>query len=197
MEIEVRDPIVVYNKTKLTVEEYLRFENESQEKHEFFEGEIFAMAGASTRHNFIFSSLFGELAFHLKGKPCKPFGGDLRIHIPENTLFTYPDISIICNDIKTSQVDLDTAILPTVIIEILSSSTRNYDHGGKFKLYRDIPSLKEFILIDSESIGVEAYRINKQGKWELEEYKSIEDKLTILSIDFLLPLKEIYEGTKL
>jgi Uma2 family endonuclease len=92
----------------------------------------------------------------LKGKPCKPFGSDLRIHIPENTLFTYPDISIICNEIKTSPVDLDTAILPTVIIEILSSSTRNYDHGGKFKLYRDIPSLKEFILIDSESIGVEA-----------------------------------------
>jgi len=197
MEIEVREPIVVYNKTKLTIGEYLRFEKESSEKHEFFEGEIFAMAGASTRHNFIFSNFFGELVIHLKGKPCKHFGSDLRIHIPENTLFTYPDISIICNGIKTSPVDLDTAILPTVIIEILSSSTRNYDHGGKFKLYRDIPSLKEFILIDSESIGVEAYRINKQGKWELEEYKSIENTLAIPAVDLHLPLKEIYDGTKL
>ena len=195
--MEVRDPIVVYNKSKLTVEEYLRFEKESPEKHEYFKGEIFGMAGASERHNVIFSNLFGELAFRLKGKPCKPYGSDLRIHIPENTLFTYPDISIICGDIVLSRMDADTAILPTVLIEILSPSTKDYDRGGKFRLYRDIPSLKEYILIDSESISIEIFRINGQGNWELEEHRSIENTLAIRTLEISFPLKEIYDGTKL
>src|SRR5690554_8040933 len=94
--MEVRDPIVVYNKSKFTVDEYLRFEKDAAQKHEYFNGEIFAMAGAGPRHNIIFSNVFRELAYHLKGRPCKPFGSDLRIHIPENALFTYPDISVIC-----------------------------------------------------------------------------------------------------
>ena len=195
--MEVRDPIVVYNKSKLTVEEYLRFEKESPEKHEYFKGEIFGMAGASERHNVIFSNLFGELAFRLKGKPCKPYGSELRIHIPENTLFTYPDISIICGDIVLSRMDADTAILPTVLIEILSPSTKDYDRGGKFRLYRDIPSLKEYILIDSESISIEIFRINGQGNWELEEHRSIENTLAIRTLEISFPLKEIYDGTKL
>lgn len=195
--MEVRDPIVVYNKSKLTVEEYLRFEKESLEKHEYFKGEIFAMAGASERHNVIFSNLFISIGSRLMGKPCKPYGSDLRIHIPENTLFTYPDISIICGDIVLSRMDVDTAILPTVLIEILSPSTKDYDRGGKFRLYRDIPSLKEYILIDSESISIEMFRINGQGHWELEEHRVIENTLTIRSVDVSLPLKEIYDGTKL
>ena len=195
--MEVRDPVVVYNKSKLSVEEYLQFEKASRDKHEYFKGEIFAMAGAGARHNVIFSNLFGDLAYRLKGKPCKPYGSDLRVHIPENSLFTYPDISIICGEIIPSQVDADTAVQPTVIIEILSPSTRNYDQGIKFKLYREIPTLKEFITIDSESIGIEAYRINSQGNWELKDYRSIDETLTIPSVGLSLSLKEIYDGTKL
>ena len=195
--MEVRDPVVVYNKSKLSVEEYLQFEKASRDKHEYFKGEIFAMAGAGARHNVIFSNLFGDLAYRLKGKPCKPYGSDLRVHIPENSLFTYPDISIICGEIIPSQVDADTAVQPTVIIEILSPSTRNYDQGIKFKLYREIPTLKEFITIDSESIGIEAYRINSQGNWELKDYRSIDETLTIPSVGLSLSLKEVYEGTKL
>lgn len=195
--MEVRDPIVVYNKSKVTEEEYLVFEKASRDKHEFYKGEVFAMAGAGARHNVIFSNLFGELAFRLKGKPCKPYGSDLRIHIPENSLFTYPDISIICDELIPSKVDADTVVQPTVIIEILSPSTRNYDQGIKFRLYREIPSLKEFITIDSESIGIEAYRINAERNWELKDYRSIDETLTIPIVGLSLPLKEIYEGTKL
>lgn len=195
--MEVREPIVVHNKSKLTAEEYLQFEKESLHKHEYFKGEIFAMAGAGARHNVIFSNLFIGIGSQLKGRPCKPYGSDLRIHIPENTLFTYPDISIICGEIIPSQIDADTAILPIVLIEILSPSTKNYDRGGKFRLYRDIPALKEYILIDSESISIEVFRINGQGHWELEEYRSIENILTIPAVDLSFPLKEIYEGTKL
>ena len=195
--MEVRDPIVVYNKSKLSVEEYLQFEKASRDKHEYFKGEIFAMAGAGARHNVIFSKIFISIGIQLKGKPCKPYGSDLRIHIPENSLFTYPDISIICGEIIPSKVDADTTIQPTVIIEILSPSTRNYDQGIKFRLYREIPTLKEFITIDSESIGIEAYRINSQGNWELKDHRSIDETLTIPTVGLSLSLKEIYEGTKL
>lgn len=197
MVLEIRDPIVVYNKKKLSTEEYLEFEKKSLEKHEYFRGEVFAMAGASPRHNVIFSNLFGDLAYRLKGKPCRPYGSDLRIHIPENTLYTYPDISIICGEIIPSKTDADTAIQPTVLIEILSPSTRDYDKGGKFTLYRDIPTLQEFIVIDSESISIEAFRINEKGHWELEHYRSINDTLNIPIVHVSFPLHEIYEGTKL
>ncbi len=197
MEIEVREPVAVYNKTKFTVEEYLQFEKTSSEKHEYFKGEIFAMAGAGPRHNLIFSNLFGDLAYKLKGKTCRPFGSDFRVHIPENTLFTYPDISIVCGDIISSNVDQDSVTNPTVIIEILSPSTKDYDRGGKFLLYRDIPTLKEYILIDKGAIFIEAHRINKSGHWELEDIKGSEATLNIEAVGLSFPLKEIYEDTKL
>lgn len=155
------------------------------------------MAGASPRHNIIFSNVFRELAYHLKGQPCKPYGSDLRIHIPQNNLFTYPDISVICGDIIPSEIDADTATLPTIIIEILSPATKDYDRGGKFRLYRDIPMLREYILIDSEAISVEVFRINSQGNWELQEHRSNDETLILPTVGFLLPLKEMYEGTKL
>ena len=195
--MEVRDPITLYNKSIFTVEEYLRFEKGSSEKHEYFHGEIFAMAGADARHNVIFSNLFGELAYKLKGKPCRPYGSDLRIHVAKNTLFTYPDISIICGEIVPSSEDHDTATQPTVLIEILSPSTRQYDHGGKFKLYRDIPTLKEFVLVDSEAIAIEAYRLNQNNHWELQDYKSVNELFTIPCMSISIPIKEIYDGTKL
>jgi Uma2 family endonuclease len=112
-------------------------------------------------------------------------------------LFTYPDISVICGDIVTSEADQNTAILPTVLIEILSPSTRNYDRGDKFKLYRDIPSLKEYVLIDSESILAEVWAINEKGHWELTEYKSLNDSLLFHSLKLNVELSDIYEGTKL
>jgi Uma2 family endonuclease len=195
--MEVREPLIVYNKKKLTAEEYLEYEKDADQKHEYFMGEIFAMAGAGVRHNVIFSNVFIQLGVSLKGKPCRPYGSDMRIHIPQNTLFTYPDISIICGELIPSDKDADTATLPSVLIEILSSSTKNYDRGIKFKLYRDIPSLKEYILIDAESIGVEVFRVNEHGHWELEEYKTIHETLAVHTVEASLPLVEIYEGTKL
>lgn len=115
----------------------------------------------------------------------------------KNLLGIHPDVSIICGEIVTSEVDVDTAILPIVLIEILSPSTKDYDRGGKFRMYRDIPALKEYILIDSESISIEVFRINGQGNWELEEHRSIENTLTLRTLEVSIPLNEIYEGTKL
>lgn len=191
----IREPIPEYANQKISIEEYLAFERSSQEKHEYYKGEVFAMSGAGLTHNALFSNLFIAIGNLLKGKSCFPYGSDMRLHIPQNTLFTYPDISIYCG--KTEQLDDDNALNPIVLIEILSPSIRNYDRGGKFILYRAIPTLKEYILVDTESIFIEAFRINQSGHWELEEYKSPDQTLSFPSLSITVALKEIYQGTKL
>ena len=195
--MELREPTVAYGKNKLTPEEYLEWESNALQKHEYYLGELFAMAGASVRHNVIAKNLMIGIGMRLQGKQCQPYGSDLRIHIPENTLFTYPDISIICRDVIEEETSDDYTIEPTVIIEILSPSTKGYDRGEKFRLYRDIPTLEAYILIDSESIAIEAFRINASGHWELEDYKSLNEVLAIPVVDLAIPLHDIYEGTKL
>ena len=197
MNLELREPVPVYGKMKLTIEEYLDFENASDEKHEYYQGEIFAMSGPKITHNIIAGNFYGNIKQHLKGKPCRPFNSDQRIYIPQNTLFTYPDISIICGEIISKDNDEWNVLNPSVIIEVLSPSTKSYDRGDKFKLYRDIASLKEYILVDSESILVEAFKVNNEGRWELEEYKLSEKILLIATVQLSIPLVEIYEGTKL
>lgn len=204
--MEVREPAVAYGKNKFTVEEYLQMEKAATERHEYYQGEIFqmqghgellAMSGAANRHNIIFSNLFIAVGNALKGKPCRPYGPDMRLNIPENTLFTYPDISIYCGEPESIPEDEDSVVNPTVLIEILSPSTREYDRGGKFKLYRDIPTLQEYILVDTKTLNVEAFRLNKSKHWELEEYTLLSEALAIPSIDVFIPLAEIYATTKL
>lgn len=195
--MEIREPIPTYKKDKMSIEDYLEMENAADEKHEYYKGEIFAMSGAKVSHNRITGNLLITLGIRLKGKGCYPFGSDARIHIPSNTLFTYPDISIICGEVITLNNDDFNVLNPTVIIEVLSQSTKNYDRGEKFKLYRDIETLKEYILVDSESIHVEVFRLNESGHWELEEYKTPADSVMIKVLDENVSLSEIYEGVKL
>ena len=109
-------------------------------------------------------------------------------------MFTYPDISIICGEIITLNNDEYNVLNPSAIIEVLSKSTKNYDRGEKFKLYREIPALQEYILADSESIHIEVFRLNKNKHWELEEYNSLEDRIHIKVIDEKILISEIYEG---
>jgi len=194
---EVKEPAVSYNKKRYTIEEYLEMERASDVKHEYYQGEIFAMAGASDNHNFIFSNVIVRAGVQLLNKPCRPFGSDKRMHIPENTLFTYPDISIYCNKPVTSDIDKDTAIQPTIIIEILSKSTSDYDRVTKFKLYCDIPTLKEYILIDSEKIGVEAWRINTDNRWVLQDYKTLQETVEFPTVVVSLSMQDIYIDTTL
>ncbi|CAN5172300.1 Uma2 family endonuclease [soil metagenome] len=195
--MEVRDPAIAYGKEKMSIEAYLEMENAADEKHEYYKGEIFAMSGAKVPHNTITGNLFIALGQQLKGKKCKPFNSDQRIHIPSNTLFTYPDISIICGEIITLNNDDYNVLNPTVIIEVLSKSTKNYDRGEKFKLYRDIATLKEYIVVDSESIHIEVFRLNENGHWELEEYNSLTDSVTIKAVNEAVFLSEIYDGVRI
>ncbi len=135
--MEAKEPAVAYSKERTSIEEYLEMENASDEKHEYYKGEIFAMSGAKVPHNKIAGNLFIAIGQRLKGKKCKPYNSDQRIHIQSNTLFTYPDISIICGEVITLNNDDYNVLNPSVIIEVLSKSTKNYDRGEKFKLYRD------------------------------------------------------------
>jgi Uma2 family endonuclease len=195
--MEVKEAAIDYGKQKISIEDYLKIENTSIEKHEYYNGEIFAMAGAKVPHNKISKNLFGTLFGKLKGKKCQPYGSDQRIHIPANTLFTYPDISIICGEIITLNDDEYNALNPSVIIEVLSKSTKNYDRGEKFKLYRDITTLKEYILVDSESIHIEIFRLNANNHWELEEYKDLDGSILVKTIDESLLVAEIYENVEI
>ena len=197
LNMDIKESVPSYQKQHFSIAEYLQMEKASPEKHEYYNGEIFAMAGAGTRHNIISVNILVALGNALKGKDCRPYGSDMRIHIPENSLFTYPDISIICGDILSSPEDDDTATQPTVIIEILSPSTKNYDRGVKFMLYRAITSLKEYILVDAESIHVEHFAINKERLWQLEEYDLPNQVVNLESIGVQLQLGTMYADTKL
>jgi Uma2 family endonuclease len=191
MENEVKEPAPKYD--RFTEEEYLEIERSGTEKHEYYQGEIFAMSGASFSHNDIFTNTFGELTSKLSESSCRPYSSDLRIHIPANTLYTYPDISIICGKKEATDDSFDTATNPTVIIEILSKSTRNYDRGNKFALYREIATLKEYILIDSESVSVEQFSKSDDGSWLLKEYKKLDLILTIQILNLSIPLAKLYK----
>ncbi len=195
--MEVRESAHAYQKGFYTIPEFLEMENAATEKHEYYKGEIFAMSGAGTRHNIISVNLIASLVIALKGKGCRPYGSDMRVHIPENTLFTYPDVSVICGEVKTIKEDTNTVSRPTVIFEILSPSTSNYDRGIKFMLYRAIPSLKDYILVDSQSVHVEHFAINKEGLWQLEEYNKLQQEVIIESLKVRLSLKEVYEDAQL
>jgi Uma2 family endonuclease len=184
-----------FPKTKfISQQEYLETERLALDKHEYFRGEIFAMSGASIPHNIISMNCSVSISNKLNGKKCKPFGSDLRIHIPKSALYTYPDISIICGEIETTDDNFDTVTNPSVIIEILSKSTRDYDKGGKFTLYRQIESLQEYILIDSENIMVEKFIRNKDTSWQLTEYKDLTQSFTINTVEIEMQLIDIYKG---
>ncbi len=180
---------------KYSIAEYLASEEKSLEKHEYYQGEIFAMAGASIEHNEIVSNTHIAIgSFLSKTGKCKIYPSDLKIHIEANSLFTYPDLSIICSKIETLENHKDIVTNPSVIVEVLSPSTQDYDRGGKFKLYRDIPSLKEYILISSTEMLVEKYDKQIDGSWTLHEYKKENDIFIIPSIEMEIDVKTVYHS---
>ena len=175
-------------------QEYLELERLAAGRHEYYKGEVFAMSGASFNHNVIEDNIRGALHSHLKGTKCRSFGSNLRVHIPANTLFTYPDVLIVCQEPKFADDVFDTLLNPSVLIEILSPSTANYDRGAKWDLYREIESLQEYILIDSTTTHLVQYVKNNDGTWTLYEKKAREQSFTITTIGLQLSMNDVYEG---
>jgi Uma2 family endonuclease len=177
--------------------EYLELEREAEYKSEYYQGEIFAMAGASYDHNRIVESLSVEFGLHLKGKSCSSLSRDMRLHIPETGLYTYPDLLIFCGEPELLDDQMDTIVNPSVIVEVLSVTTAGYDRGEKFHLYRSIPSLQEYVLVDSLSISVEVWAKNESGIWYLAcEAHSLEERVTLTSLNLQLKLSDVYANTK-
>jgi Uma2 family endonuclease len=179
---------------KHTMEEYLVLEEKSVEKHEYYQGEIFAMAGASIQHNQITSNTHIAIGSYLQNKHCQIFQSDLKIHAATNSLITYPDLSIVCGAIETLEQHKQIVTNPSVLIEILSPTTQDYDRGGKFKLYRDITSLQEYILISSTETLVEKYTKQSNGTWVLQEYKTKDAVMHITTIDMQLHVDTLYRN---
>lgn len=178
----------------VTPAEYLAFEREAEDRHEYYKGEIYLMSGASFKHNVIEDNVRVLIGSYLKGKKCRSFGSNLRVHVPKNTLYTYPDILIVCEDPKFVDGEFDTLLNPVVLIEILSPSTGNYDRGAKFDLYREIETLKEYILIDSSLVRIINYIKNEDSTWTLHEAKNMNDNFFISSIHFQSLVSDVYAG---
>ena len=179
-------------KEKITPEEYLEFERSSEFKHEYFDGEIFAMVGARKNHNRISRNLAGELVNRLKGSPCEVFIGDMRVKVEEIEKYTYPDIVVACDEIEFLEDELDSLVNPVVIIEVLSNSTESYDRGLKFAHYQLIESLQEYILISQYHCQVEKFKRRENNSWVYRSINSMDQILEIESIKCELPLSEIY-----
>lgn len=178
--------------TFISIEEYLEQEETALEKHEYYYGEVFAMAGGTVNHNTIMGNTLSEINQFLKGKACRVFPSDLKVQIEANSLFTYPDISLVCGPLERWKNRDDVITNPVVIIEVLSRSTENYDRGQKFKLYRAIPSLQEYILISSTEALVEHYKKQAAHAWTLNEKKGLENSLEIETVQFSCALSDIY-----
>lgn len=178
-----------------TPEEYLALEREAETKSEYFQGEIFAMPGAGLRHNLIIANLIYRVRLKLEGKPCYVFPSDIRVKVQKNGLYTYPDVTVTCAEPKLEDDRKDTLLNPTVIIEVLSESTEKYDRGKKFRLYRDLESLQEYVLVSQEQQRVEKFFRDPSGFWKFEDCSPENPIFRSESVGIELLLGEIYDKT--
>lgn len=177
----------------LSIAEYLAFERQSEARNDYFEGEMFAMSGASRKHSLISGNIFGEVRNQIRGRrTCEAHTESMRVRAPNN-LFTYPDVVVVCGEPEFDDEEFDTLLNPTVIVEVLSPSTAGYDRGIKSEAYRSISSLVEYVLVAQERVHVE--HLVRQGSegWLLREMTSLEDIVDLRSIGCRLTLREIYE----
>jgi Uma2 family endonuclease len=153
----------------MTYAAYLAAEEVSETRHEYLRGEVFAMAGGTPEHAALMAAISAELIVALRGRPCRVYSSELRIRIDATDMSTYPDVSVVCGELKTSTIDRNAATNPILIVEVLSDSTEAYDRGEKFSHYRRLPSLREYLLLSQHQPRIESYRKNAQGVWELAE----------------------------
>ena len=177
----------------LSPEEYLEIERKAEYKSEYYNGEMFAMSGVSRRHDRIVVPLTILIGQHLKGKRCETFSANMRVLATPSGLYTYPDLSVACDEPQFADAQVDTLTNPTLLVEVLSPSTENYDRGKKAKLYRAIPSLQELLFIAQDSYEVELYRRQPDGTWSLIEARGLESAIALTSIGYTLSLRELYE----
>lgn len=180
--------------TRITVQDYLAQERRAETKSEYLDGEVFAMTGASFRHNRLVTNLLVAVASRLRGGDCQAVASDQRVYIPTTGLFTYPDVAVVCGRPEFLDAEVDTLLNPVLIAEVLSKTTANYDRGGKFVHYRAIPSLREYLILDQERVHAEHWVRQDGGDWLLHETGDPAAVLRLAAIGCELPLAAAYEG---
>lgn len=181
----------------LTPEEYLVIERKAECKSEYCNGEMFAMSGASEQHASIVANVMYLLVGQLRGRPCKAYSNDLRVRVSPTGLYTYPDIVVVCGQRQFADDQKDTLLNPTLIVEVLSDSTKDYDRGGKFEQYRSLSSFREYVLIAQDRCHVERFVRQPDSRWLLSETNNIGDIIDLSSIDCKLALTEVYDKVDL
>lgn len=173
---------------------YLDWEAQQADKHEYLGGEVFAMAGASDAHVTLAGNLFVALRTHLRGGPCSVFISDMKLRVEADNAYFYPDVFVTCAEADRAQPLHKSA--PTLVAEVLSPSTSAYDRGAKFAAYRKLPSLREYLLIDTERTSVDLFRRNETGQWVLFPHEAGGHMLELASVGLHLPLAQLYEDVE-
>lgn len=179
---------------EITPTEYLVQERAAEYKHEYYKGQVTAMSGASLAHNRILINLITEIGTTLKGKACQILPSEMRVTVPSREAYMYPDAVIVCGDPELTDDQFDTLMNPVVIFEILSPSTAAHDRGKKFSFYQQIPSFREYVLIDSKKIFVEISRRAGGDRWQFDATSDPDGSLLINSIQSWLSLEELYRN---
>lgn len=178
---------------RFTPEQYLEMERKADYKSEYLRGEIFAMAGASYEHNLVVANVLGELRAALRGGPCRAVANDLRVQVASSTLYTYPDVVVICGQPQFADAALDTLLNPSVIVEVLSPSTELFNRGEKWAYYQRLASLTDYVLVAQDKARVEHYA--RQGaQWILTVAEGVASKITPEAVGCALTLAGIYEN---
>ena len=178
--------------TRYTPEQYLAMERKADFRSEYDGGLITAREGASCEHNLIAGNLCGEIHSQLKGRPGRVFMSDLRLCVGPAGPYTYPDVMAVCRDCQFLDAEKDTLLNPTMIVEVPSTTTESYDRGRKFGHYRQLASLKEYVMVAQDEVKVERYT-RRGDDWVLSVFTSLDDTLRLASIDCEVPLREIYD----
>ena len=175
-----------YKVAYISEAEYLKNENLSDIKHEYFDGEIFAMSGAKANHQRITMNVGGEFRNHLKDTPCEAFSSDMKVRADNGKKYFYPDVVVSCNQ----EGESDFTESPRIIVEVLSNSTRKFDKSLKRQIYQAIPTLEEYVLIEQDHVEIEICRKNQHWK---STFYFLDDDITFESIGLTLPVLEIYQ----
>lgn len=185
-------------KTRYTLEEYLELDKHSEEKYEFFDGEIYAMAGGSPAHARISVNLVNALMQKLRGRSCEVFPADMRIKVPAAFPYRYPDVSVVCGPALFEDLQGQAMLVnPLVVIEVLSPSTATYDLGSKFAAYQSITSFREYLLIEQARAKVIRHLYQAPGQWLRTEVTGLHGAVTLDTLGVTLTLREIYERVDL
>lgn len=176
-----------------TVKDYLAYERASSQRHEYLNGKIYAMAGASANHNLIVGNAYASLHAQLRKHPCVVYPSDMRVKISRTGLYTYPDIGVLCGEPQFEDEHRDTLLNPLVLVEVLSPSTETDDRGKKFQHYRTLTSLQEYLLIAQDGYRIEHYTRQADDRWLLSDVSRVDAVLTLTAIQCSLTVADVYE----